>query len=114
MASCSQAATPSSAGAPAVVPNQVSILVKSSPAAGSIASREVEDLVLHFRPAARLDEVIVSGPQGSMPMMVSSAGETEHYSLPLSGIGPGSYTVSWRATSQGREHRGSFQFKVGD
>ena len=112
MTSCSQAAAPSSATAPAARLGEDSILVGSSPAAGSTTSGEVEELRLHFNPPARLDEVIVTGPQGSMPMMVSSADETESYSLPLSGLEPGSYSVSWRATAKGREYRGSFEFKV--
>ena len=93
---------------------QNSILVNSSPAPGSGVSGSVDELILHFNPAARLDEVTVAGPGGTMPMMVHAVAETEHYSLPVSGIGPGAYTVNWRATAQGRTHSGSFSFRVSD
>ncbi|MCA1595754.1 MAG: copper resistance protein CopC [Chloroflexi bacterium] len=72
----------------------------------------VEVLQLHFSPAARLGEVIVSGPEGVMPTMIHASGEVADYSIPLSGLGPGAYLVSWRATSSGREHRGSIAFTV--
>ena len=68
--------------------------------------------MLHFNPPARLDEVTVTGPGGTMPMMITPVGEVQHYALPLSGLGPGAYTAAWRATAQGREHRGSFGFTV--
>lgn len=87
-----------------------SILAGSSPAADSIVSSPVENLELTFDPPARLDEVTLSGTAGTMPIMVHAVGEVAHYSLPVSGIGPGTYTVSWRATAQGIEHRGRFQF----
>jgi methionine-rich copper-binding protein CopC len=88
-----------------------SILISSSPAAGSTVS-ELDELILRFDPAARLDEVTVTGPSGTMPMMVHAIGEVAEYSLPLSGLQPGSHTVNWRATAQGREYRGSYQFTV--
>jgi methionine-rich copper-binding protein CopC len=88
-----------------------SILISSSPAAGSTVS-EPDELILRFDPAARLDEVTVSGPSGTIPMMVHAIGEVTDYSLPLSGLQPGSYTVNWRAIAQGREHRGTYQFTV--
>ena len=97
---------------PAARPAQSSsILISSSPAAGSTVS-EPENLELHFNPPARLDEVTVSGPLGTMPMMVHASGDQAHYSLPLSGMTQGAYSVSWRATAAGREDRGSFQFTV--
>ena len=89
-----------------------SILAWSSPAAGSIVAAPVNQLVLHFSPPARLMEVTVAGPEGMMPMMVTAVGEVEHYSLPLSGLGPGSYTVDWRASIRGQQHRGRFSFAV--
>jgi methionine-rich copper-binding protein CopC len=89
-----------------------SILASSNPAAGSTVDSSVDTLELHFNPAARLDEIAVSGPGGTMPMMVHSVGEVAHYSLPLSGVTPGAHTVNWRATAQGTEHRGSFSFTV--
>lgn len=104
-------------GAPAAVAGVApaatrSILAMSIPADGSTVRAPVSELMLHFNPPARLDEVTVSGPGGTMPMMITPVGEVEHYSLPLSGLGPGSYTVSWRATASGQEHRGSFSFTV--
>lgn len=89
-----------------------SILVSSTPAAGSTVSGAVNELMLHFSPPARLMEVTVTGPDGAMPMMVTPVGEVEHYSLPLSGLGEGSYTVDWRATASGQQHAGSFGFSV--
>lgn len=89
-----------------------SILAWSRPAAGSTVSTPVNELVLHFTPPARLGEVTVTGPRGAMPMMVTAVGEVDHYSLPLSGVGPGRYTVDWRATARGVDHRGSFGFEV--
>jgi methionine-rich copper-binding protein CopC len=88
------------------------LLVSSSPAAGSAVAETVDALELHFNPPARLVEVTVTGPGGAMPMMVHAVGEVADYSLPLSGLGPGSYTVNWRATAQGREYRGSYRFSV--
>jgi len=69
-------------------------------------------LELHFNPAARLTEVILSGPDGDMPTMVHALGEVSDYSIPLSGLAPGAYVVNWRATAEGREYRGSFGFVV--
>ena len=89
-----------------------SILEMSIPAAGSTVKGPVNELMLHFNPPARLDEVSVTGPQGAMPMMITPVGEVQHYSLPLSELGAGAYAVSWRATAQGHEHQGSFTFNV--
>lgn len=106
---CSQQpASPSAAAVPA----QDSILVGSIPAAGVTVPAPVNSLQLHFKPPARLDEVTLRGPEGVMPMMVHAIGEVPNYSIPLSDLGPGSYTVNWRASVQGREHRGSFAFTV--
>src|SRR4051812_31037503 len=72
-----------------------SILASSVPGAGSMVREPVDSLELHFNPPARLDEIIVRGPAGAMPMMVHAVGTVAHYSLPLSGIGPGKYQVEW-------------------
>ena len=93
-------------------PANASILAASKPAAGSTVAAPVDELVLHFSPPARLEEVTVAGPDGTMPMMVTAVGEVEHYSLPLSGLGPGRYEVAWRASRRGAQHRGSFGFAV--
>lgn len=89
-----------------------SILAWSKPAAGSTVGAPVNELVFHFSPPARLGEVTVTGPDGAMPMMVSAVGEVEHYSLPLSGLGPGRYTVDWKASARRADHNGSFSFVV--
>jgi methionine-rich copper-binding protein CopC len=89
-----------------------SILEGSRPAAGSTVQGPVDELVLHFAPPARLDEVTVTGADGTMPMMVHSAGETTDYSLPLSGLEPGAYRVDWRARIGSRQYGGSFEFSV--
>ena len=77
-----------------------------------MVSGPVDELKLRFNPPARLDEVTINGPDGLMPMMVTAAGETDHYSLPLAGLGPGSYVVNWKGTSRGTAYRGSFSFTV--
>ena len=90
--------------------SESSILVSSTPAAGSTVAAPVNELKLRFSPPARLDEVTVTGPDGTMPMMVHAVGETADYSLPLSGLDRGSYSVNWKATAAGRAYRGSFSF----
>lgn len=47
-----------------------------------------------------------------MPAMVHAVGEESDYSIPISDLGPGAYTVNWRATAKEREYRGSFVFTV--
>lgn len=89
-----------------------SILAWSKPAAGSTVSAPVDELVFHFSPPARLGEVTVTGPDGAMPMMVTAVGEVEHYSLPLSSLGPGRYTVDWTATARSVDYNGRFSFGV--
>lgn len=94
------------------MPTTQSILANSSPAAGSTVTGPVEELALHFSPPARLDEVTVSGPDGSMPMMLTPVGEVSTYSLPVSELGAGNYRVTWKAASRGRAYQGSFSFIV--
>jgi methionine-rich copper-binding protein CopC len=93
-------------------PATATILAASKPGAGATVRAPVDELVLHFSPPARLLEVTVAGPDGTMPMMITAVGEVEHYSLPLSGLGPGRYTVAWRGSRGPVEHRGSFGFSV--
>ena len=111
-AGCSVTSPEAVATSPPIARASTSILEMSLPAAGSTAKAPVSDLVLQFNPAARLDEVVVTGPQGAMPMMITSAGEAQHYSIPLPDLENGSYTVTWRATSGGKHHDGTFSFKV--
>jgi methionine-rich copper-binding protein CopC len=91
---------------------QASILASSNPTARATVSAPVSELRLRFSPPARLDEITVSGPEGLMPVKVTAVGEVADYSIPLSGLGPGQYRVNWRATSGGRDYRGSFAFTV--
>lgn len=91
--------------------NPASILASSSPAAGSTV-RAPESLALRFHPPARLDEVKVTGPGGTMPMMVHSVGEVADYDLPVPGLAPGAYSVEWQATAGGNKYNGRFSFTV--
>lgn len=103
----------SCAAQPAAAPvAAASILQASGPAPGATVAAPLNALTLHFSPPARLDELLVEGPDGTMPMMITAAGEQARYSIPLPGLGPGAYTVSWRATAAGREHKGSFAFTI--
>lgn len=104
----SSAAAPAAATAATSVP----LLARSTPANGAVVAGPVNRLELHFAPPSRLLEVTVSGPEGKMPMMVTAAGETAHYALPLPALGPGAYSVDYRASAGGREDRGTFAFTV--
>lgn len=105
-----QPAEPSAAAGAPTAPG--SILAGSVPAAGSTARAPVRTLELDFAPPARLEEITVEGPEGLMPMMVHPAGEVAQYSIPLPGLGPGSYQVRWRASAAGESHQGAFAFTV--
>lgn len=96
---------------PPVSANSASILASSSPAAGSTV-RAPDSLRLRFDPPARLLEVKVTGPGGTMPMMVHSVGEVANYDLPLPGLEPGAYSVEWQATTGGDKYSGRFSFTV--
>ena len=82
------------------------------PADGSTVAAPVNELKLRFNPPARLDEVTINGPDGAMATMVHSVGEVADYSVPVSGLGPGAYSVHWNANAQGRAYEGSFAFTV--
>lgn len=107
-------AAPSSRGsaAHAVEARKGSILVASTPAPASEVNGPVNELKLRFDPPARLDRVTLTGPDGMMPMMVTAVGEVPDYSVPLPGLGAGTYALTWRATAQGKTYNGSFQFSV--
>lgn len=105
---CAQTSAPAAAAGE----SHSSILVGSSPAAGSTVSAPVNELVLNFDPPARLMEITVTGPDGVMPTMITPVGEVRRYSVPLSGLGPGDHRVDWRASSGGAMHSGSFGFRV--
>lgn len=106
------AAQPAAAPAAPAAIQGGSILQSSNPPPGATVQEPLNSLVLHFQPPARLNELLVAGPDGTMPMMISAAGEQAHYTIPLSALGPGVYNVNWRATSAGQEHRGNFAFTV--
>jgi hypothetical protein len=72
----------------------------------------VNELKLHFAPPARLDELTVTGPEGLMPIMVTAVGETADYSVPVSGLGAGTYTAHWKAMIGARKYEGRFAFTV--
>ena len=86
---------------------------KSSPSDGATLSGAPENLVLTFAKPARLHEVVVKGSDGSeMPTMVTAAGEVSEFKVPLPALEPGSYVVTWRATSGGSSHQGSIRFTI--
>ena len=90
-----------------------SILQGSTPAHGSSLVGPVDSLELRFSPPARLLELTVTGSDGLiMPMMVTAVGEVARYSIPLSGLEAGAYSVNWRAAAGGTSHSGSFRFTV--
>ena len=99
----------SPAAAPAASPRG-SILATSIPGAGSIVDGPVEELMLHFSAPVVLSEVTVVGPEGTIPLMITPAGATEHYSIPLPSLQAGQYKVKWRAATNGREHEGTLTF----
>ena len=106
-------AVPAAAPVAAPVGSQQSILQSSTPGDGSIVRGPVNALVLRFSPPARLGEVTLTGSDGqTMPMMVTAIGEVPAYTIPVSGLGPGVYTVQWRASVAGTAHSGNFRFTV--
>jgi hypothetical protein len=73
----------------------------------------VEELRLRFSAPARLMEVTIAGPDGSvMPTMVHAAGELRDFSIPVSASDLGAYKVAWRATAAGAERSGTISFAV--
>ena len=98
----SEAATGTGAGA---------MLVRSVPAEGASVSTP-QSLALTFRQPVRLVELIISGPAGEMPMMVTAAGEQTSYSIPLPELEPGHHEVRWRALAGGVAQEGRLGFTV--
>lgn len=108
-------AEPAGAGTGAANSNPAvkTMLASSKPADGAVVIGPVDTIELHFAQPARLTEVTIVGADGTvMPIMVTAAGEVQHYSLPVSGLEEGRYTVRWRATSGGRAHQGDFAFEA--
>ena len=92
--------------------NNSSPLVSSTPANGAIVKPDLEALVLRFEQAVRLNEVLLIGPGGMMPMMVTAPTEQKEFSIPLSGLEPGSHQVTWRATAGTEMLSGVLRFTV--
>ena len=86
--------------------------VASTPAAGSVVAGPVNVLALDFSAPVALGEVLITGPDGKMPMMLSSAGQQRHFEIPLPGLSAGPYRVDWRASRNGIEQTGTFAFTV--
>ena len=107
----SKAADPKSAATdPSAGP---SLLASSDPAAGAVVEGPVEKLDLHFSRPARLREVTITAPDGTlMPMMVTAIGETLRYSLPLTSLNRGRHIVRWKAARGGKDYEGEFDFEV--
>ena len=88
------------------------MLARSVPGEGATV-RAPPHLSLTFREPVRLVEVVVAGPSGEMPMMVTAAGEQASYSLPLPDLEAGHHEVRWRAlTAGGVPREGSLSFTV--
>ena len=88
------------------------ILVRSVPADGARVSAP-DNLELTFREPVRLVELVVAGPSGEMPMMVTAAGAQTEYSIPVSGLESGRNEVRWRAqTADGAPLEGRLSFTV--
>ncbi len=98
--------------APVAVTAPLDLSVKSTPATGSVVNGPVNVLALDFSVPVALGEVLVTGPDGKMPMMLSSAGQQRHFEIPLPGLMEGTYRVDWRASLNGTEKAGSVAFTV--
>ena len=88
------------------------MLVRSAPADGARVSAPAS-LSLTFREPVRLVEVVVAGPSGEMPMMITAAGEQTSYSIPLPDLEPGPHEVRWRVLANGGvSHEGRLSFTI--
>lgn len=105
------AASPDSPEAPQSA--EQSLLQSATPGPGATVQGPVNQLQLRFSRPVRLDEVTITGSDGTtMPMMVTAAGANANYSIPVSGLGTGTYTVAWRASVDGVPQQGSYRFTV--
>ena len=110
---CSAAAPNQDASGSAPFAVRESLFVSSKPADGSTVTAPVDELELEFAKPVRLQEVTVTGADGlKMPIMVTAVGEVIRYSVPLDGLGAGSYTVEWKANSSGVDYNGNIHFDV--
>lgn len=88
-------------------------VTSSTPPAGATVSGPVNAVMLHFSRPARLLELTLTAPDGSvMPSMVTAVGEQQHYEVPVSADQKGAYRVDWRASVAGQAQSGSFGFTV--
>lgn len=91
--------------------NARALLVSSSPADGSTVTGPVSEVQLHFSRPVRLIELALTAPDGSvMPTMINSAGEQQHYRIPVSVDQPGRHRVDWRVSVSDGAVSGSFAF----
>gem|GEM_PF-4777194 len=108
-------ARPESSGSSPAVTVGGSVLSSSNPSNGAKLRSAPDKLILDFAKPVRLAEVTVAGSDGQlMPMMVSSAGASRRYELPLDGLEAGSYSIRWRAIDEaGIRHDGTIAFEIG-
>ncbi|MGH6658191.1 MAG: copper resistance CopC family protein [Sphingomicrobium sp.] len=86
--------------------------VTTTPAAGSSVQGPLNQVTLDFSAPVALTEVLITGPDGIMPMMLSPAGVQARYSVPVPGLQEGRYTLAWKATLDGQPKSGSFAFTI--
>jgi methionine-rich copper-binding protein CopC len=87
-------------------------IISSTPSDGAAVSRDLEHLELRYSQPVRLTEVVLLGPSGTMPMMVTAAGEQTSYAIPLSGLEPGAHQLKWSATHGDEALNGIVRFRV--
>ena len=91
-------------------------LEKSTPAENSVMATAPSQLALHFSEATRLTAVSIQkdGDKESMHVSALPAQASEDMSVPLEPLGPGKYTVSWRAIGDDNHvMSGTLHFTVG-
>lgn len=113
--SSNQAVDASSNGAaPPGEASAAGLLRSSDPQNGATLAKSPNNLVLVFSQPMRLNEVTIEGGKGTtMPMMVTAAGASERFSLPLSGLEADTYIARWRASgTDGRSQEGTIRFTV--
>jgi len=92
-----------------------STLVRTDPAAGSVARQQVTAVALTFSEnvRARGSTITVTGPDGTAHGQGAVSVVDTTISQPTSPLGPGRYQVVWRVTSaDGDPVRGEFGFSV--
>jgi methionine-rich copper-binding protein CopC len=89
--------------------------VATTPADGAELAEAPASLELTFAGPVTLDMVALTSAAGSvLTLDVADVPEGEIVAVPLPELGPGAYTVIWRAVDAGGSARsGSFSFSVG-